>query len=65
MDVTRYAPQETHYQRAYLTPSETYTNSVLDRNSLHPGEQHTLAFYSKCVAPVGLSMPSYYAYRTP
>ncbi len=29
------------------------TNSVPDQQSLYPDGQHTLAFYTKCVQPVG------------
>ncbi len=35
------------------TPRQTYTNSVPDQHSLYPVRQHTLAFYTKCVTPVG------------
>ncbi len=35
------------------TPSQAYTNSVLDQHSIYPGGQHTLAFYTKCVLPGG------------
>ncbi len=38
---------------SYSTPSKAYANSVPDQPSLYPGEQHTLAFYIKCVPPVG------------
>ncbi len=37
----------------YGTPSKAYTNSVPDKQSLYPAGQHTLAFYIKCVPPVG------------
>ncbi len=37
----------------YGTPSEAYTNSAPDRHSLYPNGQHILAFYIKCVPPVG------------
>ncbi len=33
-----------------------YTNSVPDQPSLYPDGQHTLAFYIKCVPPVGLPL---------
>ncbi len=36
------------------TPSKAYTNSVPDQHSIYPGEQHTLAFYTKCVMSEGL-----------
>ncbi len=42
----------------YGTPSEAYTNSVPDQQSFYPDGQHTLAFYIKCVPPVGQGMLS-------
>ncbi len=36
------------------TPSKAYTNSAPDQQSLYPDGQHTLAFFIKCVPPVGL-----------
>ncbi len=35
------------------TPSKAYTNSVPDQHSLYPDGQHTIAFYTKCVPPLG------------
>ncbi len=35
------------------TTSLAYTNSAPDQQSLYPDGQHTLAFYIKCVPPVG------------
>ncbi len=35
------------------TPGQAYTNLVPDQHSLYPVRQHTLAFYTKCVTPVG------------
>ncbi len=43
----------------YGTPSYAYTNSVPDQQSLYPDGQHTLAFYIKCVPPVGQPLSSF------
>ncbi len=44
------APFTGSYRRehgAYSAPSKAYTNSIPDQQSLHPGERHTLAFYTE------------------
>ncbi len=38
----------------YDTPSKVYTNSVSGKHSFHPGGQHALEFYTKCVMLVRL-----------
>ncbi len=40
-------------QGPFGTPSKAYANSVPDQQSLYPGGQHTLAFYTRCVSSVG------------
>ncbi len=37
------------------TPGYAYTSSASDQRSLYPGGQHTLAFYTKYVAPSWLN----------
>ncbi len=40
-------------QGFFGNPSKAYTNLIPDQYSLYRGGQHTLAFYIKCVRPLG------------
>ncbi len=46
------------------TQSQAYTNSVPAQQSLYPDGQLTLAFYIKCVLPVGLAAGVRYSAAT-
>ncbi len=37
-------------------PGYAYANSLPNQNSLYPDEQHTFAFFIKCVTPVELAV---------
>ncbi len=46
------------------TQSQAYTTSVPAQQSLYPDGKHTLAFYIKCVLPVGLAAGVRYSAAT-
>ncbi len=61
MDVTRSEPQMVHYHAniIYLLPllgirKGVSGTLVFDEHSVYSVEQHTFAFCTKCVMPVGL-----------